>query len=391
MSQELKETLRRRAREVGLDLFGVAPARPASTGDFFVRWLEQGRHGTMEYLARRAEVRLDPGRLLPGARSVVAVGLNYHIIDEDAGEAPPGPPPSGGPSGRVARYAWGRDYHRVMGSKLKALARTLVDATDGAARTYVDTGPVLERDVAARAGLGWFGKNTNLLREGLGSWFFLGVLITDRELPPDDPVADRCGTCTACLDACPTDALPEPYLLDSNLCISYLTIEHRGTIPAGLREPVGDWVFGCDICQDVCPWNREAPPSTEPDFAARPGVPRADLVALLRMTEEQWQLWFRGSAVKRATRRGLRRNAAVALGNAADPRTIPALIEALGDDDPLLRGHVAWALGRLGDAPTATAALRAALDGETEPAVRSEIEAALGAGVDAPAAGEATR
>lgn len=366
---EIKERLREKARAIGFDLFGVAPARPAATGAFFTRWLEAGYQGGMDYLSRRARERSDPRLVLPEARTIVCVGVNYHARDPGGD--------GGAPFGRVARYAWGEDYHRVLGKGLDELAEFLRRAGAAAARGYVDTGPVLEREYAARAGIGWFGKNTNLIREGTGSWILLGEIITDLEMEPDVPVPDRCGTCTRCIDACPSGAILEPYLVDSASCIAYLTIEHRGTIPRELRAPTGLHVFGCDICQEVCPWNRKAPETDQEAFRPREGVPNPGLVALLEMTEEEWRSWFPRSAIRRAGRQGLRRNAAVALGNSGDRSVVPALIRALGDPDPSLRAHVAWALGRLGDA-AGEEALREGLETEQDPLVRDEIEAALG-------------
>lgn len=366
------EDLRGWARSLGFDLFGVAPAKPAVTGSFFQKWLEAGHHGEMDYLARRARERLDPGEVLPGARSIICVGMIYSPRLPEV----PGP----GPKGRVARYAWGEDYHRVLGRKLNELASYLMEENGGRARSYVDTGPVLEREYAREAGLGWFGKNTNLIREGIGSWFLLGEIITDLDLERDDPVADRCGTCTRCIDACPTGAILEPYLLDSNACLAYLTIEHRGSIPRQHRASAGDLVFGCDICQEVCPWNREAPEATEEAFRPREETPGPDLVGLLEMGEAEWKRRTGRTAIRRAGWRGMRRNAAVALGNARDPSGVGPLVRTLGAADPLVRAHVAWALGRIGTPPCA-AALRSALDGEEDPRVREEIETALGVGV----------
>jgi epoxyqueuosine reductase len=328
MSADRKESLRREAEALGFHLFGVAPARPAATGEFFARWLGDGYHAEMGYMARRVEERMDVGKILPGARSIICVGVSYNGKMPDAS----------GLRGRIARYARGEDYHAWMGKKLERLAARI----PGKARWYVDTGPVLEREYAVRAGLGWFGKNTNLIRQGTGSYLLLGEIITDLLLPPDAPVPDRCGTCTACIDACPTDAIREPYRVDSNACIAYLTIEHRGAIPEEHREGMGDWVFGCDICQEVCPWNGKAPEVRDPWEGGRP-----DLISLLEMTEDQFRERFRGTAVRRTGWRGMRRNAAVALGNSADPTAAPPLERALDDPDPMVREHAARALGQL--------------------------------------------
>jgi epoxyqueuosine reductase len=287
----------------------------------------------MGYLPRGRARRLDPAAVLPGARSVIAVALNYY-----QGADVPGP-------AHVARYAWGDDYHAVMEPRLRALVADLLDAEPGAgARAYVDTGPVLERDLAARAGLGWVGKNTMLLHPALGSYFFIGVVLTTAELSGDATLPDRCGSCTRCLEACPTQAFVAPYVLDARRCISYLTIEHRGPIPAELRPSAAGWAFGCDVCQDVCPWNRRAPVTAEAAFAAR------DLPALtewVTLTDDGVRSRLRGSPLRRARRAGLARNAAVALGNAGDPGAEPALRAALRDPDPDVSEHAGWALERL--------------------------------------------
>jgi epoxyqueuosine reductase len=265
----------------------------------------------------------------------------------------------------------------VIEPRLRHVLADLVAAAPGAAgRVYVDTGPVLERDLAARAGLGWIGKNTMLLHPGLGSYFFIGVILTTAVLAPDSALPDRCGTCTRCLEACPTGAFPEPYVLDARRCISYLTIEHRGSIPRDLREGLGTLAFGCDICQDVCPWNRRAPITREAAFAARDVPALTELVAL---GDEEYGRRLRGSPLRRARRRGLARSAAVALGNAGDPSALPALTAALDDADPEVRSHAAWALGRLGG-EAARAALEAAQVRETDAEVRRELTIALAAG-----------
>ncbi|HEV8472652.1 MAG TPA: tRNA epoxyqueuosine(34) reductase QueG [Methylomirabilota bacterium] len=297
----LAQVVRDRARELGFDRVAFGPAGAPAHAEAFERWLDAGCAGTMDYLAETRAERLDPARLLPGCRSVIAVALNYARDGDD-------------PDWRgVARYARGADYHRVMRPRLHAL-RDFVSAAAGAeSRASLDTSAVLERDLAAAAGLGWIGKNTNLIAPGLGSYFFIGLVLTTADLPHDDVVADHCGTCTACLTACPTGALPAPYALDARRCIAYLTIEHRGAIAEEFHAPIGDWLFGCDICQDVCPWNRHAPATR--DAALAPGTPPPPPETLVAMTEADFQAHFRGSPLKRARREGLARNAAIVLAN----------------------------------------------------------------------------
>jgi len=339
-SRSLARAIKAQAYGLGFDLVGVTTLGPAATAPAFERWLELGYAGEMDYLARGAEKRGDTRRPAPGAVSAIVVGLNY------GGRAAAGP---------VARYARGDDYHDLMIARLREL-HSWVDSHTGravAGKAYVDTGPILERDLARRAGLGWFGKNTNLLNPTVGSFFFLGTLLLDLEVAADAPFeADRCGTCTRCLDACPTDALIAPRVLDARLCISYLTIEQRGPIPHERREEVGGLVYGCDICQDVCPWNvRFAREVTEPALAPRAAIDGKDARTLakelLAMSPPAFAVAFKGSPMKRAKLRGLKRNAAVVLGNVGTMDDAPALIAALEDPDPLVREHAAWALERI--------------------------------------------
>ena len=297
----LTQSVKARAIELGFDRVAVGPAAPPAHGPAFRRWIEAGHSATMAYMERRAEERLNPQRVVPGARSVVCVALNYY-----QGEPPPDP--SWAP---VARYAWGRDYHDVMAPRLAAISRHLEDSAGARSRAYVDTGPVLERDLAARAGLGWIGKNTMLLHPALGSWFFIGVVLTDALLTHDAPLPDRCGSCSACLDACPTAAFPAPYILDARRCISYLTIEHRGEIAPDLAGALGSWQFGCDVCQQVCPWNGKAPRTREAAFLPSESYPGAAAVA--GMDDDAFHQRFRSTALMRARPSGLRRNAALAL------------------------------------------------------------------------------
>jgi epoxyqueuosine reductase len=369
--------LRGWALEAGFDRAGVARLEPSDHGEALRRWLERGDHASMEWLERRTEVRTDPRRLLDGARSALCVALHYSPL---RGE----PEASGDLWPRVARYARGVDYHDLMTRRLRALGERVEASFPGArSRAYVDTGPILERELAQRAGLGRIGKNTNLLHRQ-GSWFLLGELLLTLELEPDQPLAaDLCGSCTLCLEACPTGALPEPYRLDSRRCISFWTIEHRGAIPVDARPGMGEWVFGCDVCQEVCPWNRKPGRDGVGDYdhpELRLPAERAelDLEALLRLGVDDYVGRFRGSPMKRARRAGLRRNAAVVAGNRRAPERLDALCAMLVDPDPVLRRHAAWALGRLG-VPAASATLRSALAREGDGGVRSELLAALAA------------
>jgi len=325
--QDKADLVSRLALEAGFDAVGIAEAGPVARQAYFREWLRQGRHGEMDYLARTADIRVDPGRLLPGARSLVVVAQSYKPSAETreskgsfAVEKRGGP--TDGPRGRIARYAWGWDYHRVLRRKLQRLVDSLhrAIAEPFETRVCVDTAPIIEREMAAAAGLGWLGKNTLVLHPGLGSYLFVGEIVTTLELAPSRPVSDRCGSCSRCLEACPTGALTEPYRMDATRCIAYLTIEHRGEIPAELAGAMGDWVFGCDLCQEVCPYNRKAPATREPEFDLSdrfPLPPRPQLETFLNLTEDQRQQWLAGSAMKRATLAMLQRNATIALRNAS--------------------------------------------------------------------------
>ena len=324
-------------RDLGFDRVAIGPATPPPHGAAFDAWLEAGHAASMSYLARGRDDRLDPTRLLPGAQSVVTVALSYKPAGDE-------------PSWRgVAAYARGRDYHDVLRERLATLAEFLRDNAAAEARVAVDTSAVLERDLAARAGLGWIGKNTNLLAPDLGSLFFIGVVLTTAALAFDDALPDRCGTCTACLDACPTRAFVAPYVLDARRCISYLTIEHRGDLDEALRSEIGEWLFGCDVCQDVCPWNTKAAVSREASFA--PAGALASPAELLALGPDAFRARFRGSAMTRAKRAGLLRNAALVLGNRRDASAIPALTRALEDDDATVRAAATWALDRIASRP----------------------------------------
>ncbi len=336
----LHERLKQQAHALGFELAGVAPAAPADGFAHLQDWLTQGFAGAMDYLHRNGPPRQHPSSILPDVRSVVMVGLNYH-----PGSVEDTPPLHG----KVARYAGGADYHDVLRDKLKSLLRWVQTESPGTrGRAVVDTAPLLERDFARRAGLGWFGKNTMLIHKKLGSYFFLGGLLLDLELPPDEPFATQhCGTCTRCLDACPTDAFAAPYQLDARRCISYLTIELRGPVPDELRPGVGDWLFGCDVCQEVCPWNRKAPVGVEALLQPNEAGLHVDLVELLAISDDEFRMRFKHTPLWRTGRAGLLRNAALVLGNRGDPAAIPALERAASDADPLVRDAATWALERL--------------------------------------------
>jgi epoxyqueuosine reductase len=364
----LTDDVRARALDAGFDLVGVTAARPAPLAAQLATWLANDMHGDMRYMEDPNGRRADPQTYLPWARSLVVVALSYftpQALSTDPRR------------GAISRYAWGRDYHREVRARLETL-RTAMRGLAPTCRThaFVDTSPILEKGVAEAAGVGWRGKHTNLLRKGHGGWFFLGGVATDLQLEPDAPARDHCGTCTRCIEACPTRAIIAPYVLDARLCISYLTIELRGPIPRPLRPLVGNRIFGCDDCQDVCPWNRFARVTPIEAFAPRDGHLNPWLIDLMRMTRTEWNRRFKKSAVRRAHYEGFLRNVAVALGNWGVPQAEPALLERLPNPHALVRGHVAWALGRIGSVSARTA-LRRRRSCENDRWVRQEIDAAL--------------
>ena len=371
----LKAEITERAYELGFDIVRFTTADPfPETQKVLEERIEAGLlSGLTWFTTERASIAGDPRNLMPSAKTVVSLGISYLSDDAILSSEP------GAPRGRVARYAWGLDYHEVFKEKLWAL-HSFVQGRVGReveARALVDTARIVDRAVAQRAGLGWYGKNTNLLNRDFGSWVLLGELLLDVALPADDAVRTNCGSCSRCIPACPTGALIAPGVLDNNKCISYLTIELRGPIPRELRPSIGDWVFGCDICQDVCPVNRKAKAMSHIEFAPRQGIgPSPSLIELLGITEEEFKAKFRRSPVKRTKWAGMRRNAAVALGNIGDPEAVPALVRALGSEPALVRGHAAWALGRIGG-DKAAAALSARLDVEQDQWVREEIMLAV--------------
>jgi epoxyqueuosine reductase len=370
--------LRSRAAELGFSRLGIAAAGSPPHHEQFRGWLAAGLAGVMQpWLERHEPLRRSPEAILPTARSVVMLATDHTIGTTAAAE----PLPAG--RGRVARYARGDDYHDLLRPRLNSLAAWLEEQVPGCqARGVVDSAPLAERDFAWLAGLGWYGKNTMLIDPRAGSYFFLAAVVTDLALPADGPPqTDHCGTCTACLEACPTDAFPAPGVLDASLCISAVTIEDHGPIEAGLRPGLGDWIFGCDICQEVCPWNRFAPGSAEPAFQPRQGEASLSLAELLLLDEAGFRDRFRGSPILRAKRRGLLRSAAIALGNRPHDPAFAALATALADSEPVIRGAAAWALGRwlaAGVMPgRARETLTERLAGERDEAVRAELTAAL--------------
>jgi epoxyqueuosine reductase len=327
------------AYSLGFDLVGIAPIGPFAEADFYPKWLDRGYAGEMRYLERQKSTKLQPESLLPGAKSVVVCAMNYNTAH----------PYTGFDRARawISRYAWGHDYHETLNKKLKQLAAWIEANGRHHTRCYVDTGPLLERVYAKYAGIGWFGKNTCTINQKIGSWIFLGCIVTDLELTYDNPVPDRCGTCTRCIEACPTGAILEPYVLDSRKCISYTTIELRGAIPEQDRSGIGHHLFGCDICQDVCPWNRKAPVSSDPAFEPTAGLLWPVVGRLLELNEDEWRNMIRGTAMKRAKLRGLLRNLMVVAGNSGLRELVPNLRRFLRHDDEHVRSHAQWAIEKI--------------------------------------------
>ncbi len=356
-TSKITSVVKQAAAEAGFDLAGIAGVRDFAELDYFPEWIASGYAGEMRYMEKRDEAgqlkRASLARVAPWARSVIVCAINYNTDKPYSTQA------TGSNRGWISRYAWTReDYHdcvmrrlRVVEDRLReeSLRRTSDETQPPSIQTrcYVDTGPLVERVYAKYAGVGWIGKNTCIIHQKLGSWLFLGVILTSVELTPDLPAPDRCGTCTRCIEACPTDALLAPYKLDSNRCISYLTIEKRGEIPEPLREGIGRQVYGCDICQDVCPWNRKAPASIVDEFQPRRGLVNPALDWLAEMEVEEFRETFRGSPVKRTKLSGLRRNAVIAMGNSDDTSFVPVLQTLVNDDDPVIAEAAAWALRKL--------------------------------------------
>ena len=348
---QVEAIVKRAAQQAGFELSGIAPAADSSELQTFPEWIAAGHAGEMKYMEARDEhgdlKRGSLSRVAPWARSVIVCAINYNTDHPYSTEVQD---PS---CGWISRYAWSReDYHEAVLQRLQQVEAALHEAAEELepqliTRRYVDTGPIVERVFAKYAGVGWVGKNTCILNQKIGSWIFLGVILTSLELTPDVPAPDRCGTCTRCIEACPTDAILAPYQLDANRCISYLTIEKRGSIPEELRAGMGRHIFGCDICQDVCPWNRKAPATAAPEFSAREGLVNPALDWLAEMSAEEFRETFRGSPIRRAKRSGLRRNAAIAMGNSGNRQFLPLLEELVIDEDESVADSAHWAMERL--------------------------------------------
>ena len=343
MSAALTASIKAKALDLGFELIGIAPVEPVPELDFYRDWIESGYAGEMKYLQNNIDKRTDIRELEPAAKSVVVCGKVYHAdypLSTDQQE------PS---KGWISRYSWGDDYHEILKKRLHSLREFIENESPEICknRVYIDTGPVVDRVQAKYAGIGWFGKNTCLINQQQGSWFFIGEIITSLELVTDPVHPDRCGSCQRCIDACPTDAILEPYVLDSRLCISYLTIELRDEVPVGLRSQMGSHVFGCDICQDVCPWNRKATVTEDQEFQPREGLFNPKLEDLAAMTLTDFQETFRKNPVKRTKYSGLMRNVAVAMGNSGDHKFIPQLQQMSHSTDKMISEHAEWALQEL--------------------------------------------
>jgi epoxyqueuosine reductase len=338
----LTNTIKNETRRLGFSLVGVTSPEPPPHWPAYEQWLLMGRHGSMDYLTDRR--RADPRLVLPECRSILVLGMKYPNPESAAQNI------GSRPDGRIAAYAWGYDYHLVLPDRLKTLAY-FIEAQVGSPipyRWYTDTGPILERDLAQRAGLGWIGKNSCLIHPKIGSYFLLAEILLGIELEPDVPFnADRCGVCTRCIAACPTNCILPDRTLDARRCLSYLTIENKNEIPLGLRPQLGKWVFGCDICQQACPWNQVTNLEHDPVFNARPGLPDPDLITELELNPQQFKRKFKDNPILRSKRHGYLRNVAVALGNSGDPTALPALERAVQDSEPLIREHAAWAVEQI--------------------------------------------
>lgn len=341
------DAIKRLALELGFDACRITTAASPATANHFLSALERGDHGEMAWLARNAEKRVDPDRVLPGARSLVVLAISYARPESNLAHTPQSAPTT--PVGVVARYARHADYHDVLAGPLRTLSDAInaLGPADTRSLWYVDTGPILERDLAQRAGIGFAGKHTNLISRTLGNWFLIAEILTTLELTPDSPEVNRCGTCHRCLDACPTGALPQPFRLDARRCISYLTIENKGPIPEEFRPLMGNRIYGCDDCLAACPWNRFAREGRLMRESVRTDLDQPELLDLLSLDDAGFRSRFTGTPMLRSKRRGLLRNVCVALGNTGDSRAIPALERAALDPEPLIASHAAWALGQI--------------------------------------------
>lgn len=369
----LSQHIQARAHKLGFELIGITPAAQSETIARYRQWIENGYAGKMGYLEKHLPLKVDVRQLLAEAKSVISLAMNYYTLD------PPKALAEDPARGQISRYAWGDDYHDVIRQRLSELVDFIKQTaeTELKTRVCVDTAPIIEREYAQKAGIGWIGKNTNLIHWRSGSWYFLAEVLINIDLESDTaPLRGSCGTCTRCIEACPTDAIIEPNLLDSRLCISYLTIELKESIPKALRPKIGNLIFGCDICQEVCPWNSKAVPTDEPAFQPRDGNLTPKLLSLIGMTQQEFSRRFKGSPIKRTKRRGFLRNVLVAIGNWGEPRAVPALKDALADHEPLVRSHAAWALGKIGG-DTVKQILQTQLAAETEQEVITEIQDAL--------------
>jgi epoxyqueuosine reductase len=364
----LTSRIRAEAGRLGFYKVGVARAGPLPGSQHFDSWLRDGMHGEMTYMETRSDRRKNPTLVLEDACSLIILAMSYHRTEGLSHEPL---------KGRISRYAWGGDYHLVMKDRLRQLQDfILYEAPEARSLYYVDTGPVMEKAWGARTSLGWMGKHTNLITREQGSWFFIGVILLNLELEYDSPENDYCGSCSRCIEACPTRAIIAPYVVDPRLCISYLTIELHGPIPRALRPLVGNRIFGCDDCQEVCPWNRFAVATSEKEFRPRDGNVMPALAALAQLTNEEFNSRFRGSPIRRTKRDGFVRNVVVALGNSRRPEAVPAIAAALRDASSLVRGHAAWALGQI-DTDESRRLLESAATVETDPQVLEEIALAL--------------
>ena len=367
-AQGWNQRINEKARELGFAKSGIRRVERLDDRNRLEEWLAEGNHGEMQWMARNSDRRLDPSKVLAQARSIITLGVNYYTPISHS-ESPL--------HGKISRYAWGKDYHLILKSRLTRLTNWILDTSPASwGLAYCDTGPIMEKAWAQLSGMGWIGKHSNLITRELGSWLFLAEILTDLELDSNLESRNHCGTCHRCIDVCPTRAIVAPYVVDARRCISYLTIELRGPIPREFRVLIGTRIFGCDDCQDVCPWNRFSQLSLESGFYPDPDHHAPALAQLIGMTELQFQERFRHSPIRRAGYRGFLRNVAVALGNSGDPSTIPALQKAMSHPESLIRQHAAWALGKIGGT-AAKAFLAKALQGEEDVLTREEIELAM--------------